>query len=39
MRQLTPCGAWLDQKTYLCKAGLGGTIIQDILKAFTQREV
>lgn len=23
MRQLTPCGAWLDRKTYLCEAGFG----------------
>ena len=34
-RQLTPCGAWWNRKTDLCEAGLGGTIIQDILKAFT----
>ena len=23
MRQLTPCGAWRNRKTYLCEAGFG----------------
>lgn len=39
MRQLTPRGAWRNRKKDLCEAGLGGTIIQDIIKAFTRRSV
>ena len=39
MRQPTPYPAWWHRKTYPCEAGLGGTIIQDILKAFTWRFV